>query len=456
MFFDRITNAPHVPRAEAFLDARAMVRNPVRVFEKYRQRLGPTFTVHLGGGKAAIVSADPSFVQHVLQKNWGNYHMSDVRVRRMGEFQGQGLINSHGKEWLRKRRFLGEGFRPDRLAELLPMQEQVLEDSLARFHLDDAPAQIDIYQLMVGLTFRMGAKALFGSRMTDSEIERMGFAISTIQEFILRQIVQPYKIPWFRISGQSRRHQRLRIETEQIARDYIAARRQAVGDEGRDLLKFMLETPYPDSAEPMSEEQILIESLQLLVASNETSTVALSWTLYLLGKHPHFIGKIRDEIDAVIGTGPITFKGLHQLHLTLRVLDEALRLYPSFWVIDRMAVGDDEINGIHVPAGLTVLTHIYGMHRNTDVWADPEVFDPSRFEPESKKNRNPFAHLPFGGGPRKCIGSNMALMQMLLILTVFIRRYDFELASAEPVEIDPMMILRPKGAIRMKVRRVAD
>ena len=454
MLFDRITNAPHVPRAKAFLDARAMVRNPVRVFEKYRERLGATFTVHLGGGKGAIVSTDPSFVQHVLQKNWGNYHMSDVRVRRMGEFQGQGLINSHGEEWLRKRRFLGEGFRPDRLAELLPMQERVLEDSLARFHLDAAPAQIDIYQLMVQLTFRLGAKALLGSRMTDSEIERLGFTINTIQEFKLRQIVQPYKIPWFRISGQSRRYQRMRIETEQIARDYIAARGRAVGDEDGDLLKFMLETPYPDSGEPMSEEQVLIESLQLLVASNETSTVALSWTLYLLGKHPHFIGKIRDEIDAVLGTGPITFKGLHRLHLTLRVLDEALRLYPSFWMIDRMAVGDDEIEGIHVPAGLTVLTHIYGMHRNTDVWADPEVFDPSRFEDESKKGRNPFAHLPFGGGPRKCIGSNMALMQMLLILTVLIRKYDFELASAEPVEIDPMMILHPKGAIGMRVRRV--
>ena len=454
MLFGRITNAPHVPRAKAFLDARAMVRNPVRVFEKYRQQLGPTFTVHLGAGKAAIVSTNPSFVQHVLQKNWANYHMSDIRVRRMGEFQGQGLINSHGKKWLRKRRFLGQGFGPDRLAELLPMQEQVLEDSLARFDLDAARGPVDIYQLMVGLTFRLGGKALFGSRMTDSEIERLGFTITTIQAFILRQIVQPYKIPWFRISGQSRRHQQMRIETEQIARDYIAARRQAVRDEGGDLLEFMLETPYPDSALPMSEEQILIESLQLLVASNETSTVALSWTFYLLGKHPRYIGKIRDEINAVFGAGPITFNGLHQLHLTLRVLHEALRLYPSFWMIDRIAVGADEIEGIHIPAGLTVLTHIYGMHRNTDVWEDPEVFDPSRFEDEAKKNRNPFAHLPFGGGPRKCIGSNMALMQMLLILTVFVRRYDFELASAEPVEIDPMMILHPKGAIGMRVRRV--
>ena len=453
MLFDRITNAPHVPRARAFLDARAMVRNPVHVFEKYRKRLGPTFTVHLGGGKGAIVSTDPSFVQHVLQKNWANYHMSDIRVRRMGEFQGQGLINSHGEEWLRKRRFLGNGFRRDRLAELLPMQEELVEESLARFDIDAAREPIDIHQLMVGLTFRLSSKALFGSRMTDSEIERMGFTINSIQEFILRQIVQPYKIPWFRISGQSGHYQRLRLETEQIARDFIAARRQEVAGDNGDLLEFMLGTPYPDTDEPLSDEQVLIESLQLLVASNETTTTALTWTLYLLGKHPRFIGEMRDEINTGLGAGPITFGGLHRLKLTLRVLDEVMRLYPSFWMIDRKAVGDDDVEGIHIPAGLTVLTHIYGMHRNTDVWEDPEVFDPSRFEDAAKKHRSPFAHLPFGGGPRKCIGSNMAFMQMLLILTVLLRRYDFELADAEPVEIDPMMILHPRGAIRMRVRR---
>ena len=454
MLVDRITDAPHVPRIRAFLDARAMIRNPVGVFEKYRKQLGPTYTVHLGGGKAAIVSTDPSFVQHVLQKNWANYHMSDIRVRRMGEFQGKGLINSHGKEWMRKRRFLAHGFRPERLAEVLPMQEELVQDSLARFDLDTAEDPIDIHHLMVGLTFRLGAKALFGSRMTDSEVERMGYTINTIQAFILRQIVQPYKIPWFRISGQSARYQRLRIETEQIARDFIAARRREVGEGDGDLLEYMLVTPYPESDEPLSEEQVLIESLQLLVASNETTTTALTWTLYLLGRHPRFIGAMRDEMNAVLGSDPITFKGLHQLRLTLRVLDEAMRLYPSFWMIDRKAVDDDEVGGIHIPAGLTVLTHIYGMHRNTDVWEDPEVFDPSRFEDEAKKHRNPFAHLPFGGGPRKCIGSSMAFMQILLILTTLLRRYDFELVGTEPVDIDPMMILHQGGVIGMRVRRV--
>ena len=431
-----------------------MIRNPVRIFERYRDQFGPTFTFHFGGAKGAIVSTSPSFIQHVLKKNRDNYHKSDVQVRRMAEFQGQGLLNSHGEPWLRQRRFLSQGFRRSRLTALLPMQEQVLEDSMARLDRQARQGPVDMYRLMVGFTFRLVGKSLFGSRMTDAEIEQITSAITTIQGFIVRQIVQPYKIPWFRISGQSRRYQQMRIEADQIARDYIEARGQAVGVEGGDLLELMLETPYPDSGVTMSQEQMLIELLQLFVAGNETSTVALSWTLYLLAKHPHLIGEIRDEINAVLGEGPITFAGLHRLQLTLRVLDEAMRLYPSFWMIDRVALEDDEIDGIRIPAGLTVVPYIYGTHRNPDVWANPEAFDPSRFEPEAKKDRHPFAHIPFGGGPRICIGSNMAIMQMLLILAVFIRRYDFGLASADAVEIDPMMVLHPKGAIEMNVRRV--
>ena len=454
MFAGEITNAPHVPRARAFLDSRAMIRNPVRVFEKYRDQLGPTFTFHFGGAKGAIVSTSPSFVQHVLQKNWANYHMSDIRVKRMAEFQGQGLLNSHGEPWLRKRRFLGQGFQRSRLATLLPMQEQVLEDSMARFDLEADQGPVDMYRLMTGITARLVAKSLFGARMTDEEIEQLASAIRTIQGFMVRQIVQPYKIPWFRISGQSRRYQQMRIEADQIARNYIEVRQRERNVEGGDLLELMLETPDEDSGVKMSKEQILIEILQLMVAGNETSTVALAWTFYLLGKHPRLIGEIREEVNAVFGAERTTFAGLHQLHLTLRVLDEAMRLYPSFWMIDRVALKDDEIDGIDIPAGLTVIPYIYGMHRNPDVYANPEAFDPSRFEAEAKKERNPFSHIPFGGGPRKCIGSTMAIMQMLLILAVFIRRYDFELTGADAVEIDPMMALHPKGAIEMRVRRV--
>ena len=432
-----------------------MIRHPLAVFEKYRREFGPTFTMHLGGAKPAIVSTSPTFVHHALQTNRANYRMSDIRVKRMAEFQGQGLLNSHGDAWLRKRRFLSLGFRRDRLGTLLPLQQEVLEDLMARIDPGAEAGPVDIVELMTTVMFHLVGRSVFGSRMTHAEIEQLSEAIKTIQGFIVRQIVRPYMIPWFRISGQSRRYQRVREEGERIAREYIRTRGAAMDPGGGDVLELLLETPWEESGEGMSREQILIECMQLLVAGNETSPVALSWTLYLLGQHPSFFAQIREEVERVLGGGPITVEGLHRLDLTRRVLDEGMRLYPSFWMIDRVAVDDDEIEGVHIPAGTMVVPYIYGIHRNPDVWDNPEAFDPSRFEPEARKERHPSAHIPFGGGPRKCIGSNMAMVQMLLVLALLVRRYDFELASSEPVEMDPMMVLHPKGSIEMHVRRAA-
>jgi cytochrome P450 len=205
----------------------------------------------------------------------------------------------------------------------------------------------------------------------------------------------------------------------------------------------------------MGEAQALIESFQLMVAGNETSSIALTWTLYLLARHPEFIGRIREEAAAVIGTDEIGFRNLHQLELTMRVINEALRLYPPFWMIDRIALGADEIGDTRIPAGSLVIPYIYGTHRNPAHWQNAESFDPSRFESDRSRQRHPFAHIPFGGGPRICIGNSMAVMQMLLIIVALVRRYDFRLAHDGPVEPRPMMLLRPAGAVAMLFRPVA-
>ncbi|HLA64182.1 MAG TPA: cytochrome P450, partial [Rhodothermales bacterium] len=269
-----------------------------------------------------------------------------------------------------------------------------------------------------------------------------------IQAFILRQIVQPYGIPWFRASGQTARHQRLRREADAVVLRHIQARRaEGVGD--TDLLRILLDARYPDTGEAMPESLALVESLQLLVAGNETSSNALTWILYLLARHPDYAAQIREEVETVIGDSPITFHNLHQLPATTRVIDEALRLYPPFWMIDRIALADDEVAGVRIPRGTMVIPYIYGTHRNPAHWSDAERFDPGRFEKEATEARHPFAYLPFGGGPRTCLGANMALMQMLLIVVTFVRRYDFRPATAEPVGIQPMMLLRPRGAVAL-------
>ncbi len=451
MFNRIITNAPHVPQRRALLDARAMVRNPVEIFEKYRASLGDTFTFHFGGTRPTIVSSDPEFIQHVLRGNRDNYQKSDIQVKRMVEFQGKGLVNSHGDDWLRRRRLLARGFLPARLSDQLPIQQDVLQGLMESFDLAARQGPVDIHQQMVRFTLRLVGKSLFGRSMSDEELELIADTISKIQGFILRQVIQPYMIPWYRISGISRTYQRMRIEADKIVLRHIEDRRKE-GTTVSDFIRIMLDTPFHDTGKTMSDDQVKIESLQLMVAGNETSSNALTWTLYLLGRHPQYIPLIREEIASVIGDAPIGFDNLHELHLTLRVVDEALRLYPPFWMIDRTALENDEICGIRIPAGILVVPYIYGTHHDPTHWPNPETFDPERFSAERSSDRHRFAYLPFGGGPRLCIGNNMAIVQILLIIVTIVRKYDFTLANDKPVRIRPMMLLRPDGPVHMQFR----
>ena len=428
-----------------------MVRNPVEVFEKYRAGLGDTFTFHFGGARRTIVSSNPAFIQHVLRDNRDNYQKSDIQVERMVEFQGKGLVNSHGDDWLRRRRLLARGFLPARLSLQLPIQQDVLQELMQGFDKVVLQGPLDIRQQMVRFTLRLIGKSLFGRSMSDDELELIADTISEIQGFIVRQIVQPYMIRWYRLSGLSRQYQRIRLEADKIVLRHIEARRKEAGG-GTDFLQLMLNTPFHDTGKPMTEDQVRIESLQLMVAGNETSSNALTWTFYLLGRHPQYISLIREEIASVIGNDPVTFENLHELHLTLRVIDEALRLYPPFWMIDRIALADDEICGIRIPAGMLVVPYIYGTHHNAAIWPNPETFDPERFSPEKSNGRHRFAYLPFGGGPRLCIGQNMAIVQILLIVATIVRKYDFTMMDEKPVNIRPMMLLRPDGPIDMQFR----
>jgi len=443
---------PQVSRLESFLDSSQMVENPISVFEKYRKEHGPTFMFYFGGTRRTLVTTDPEIIQHVLKDNQNNYNKSDIQVKRMAEFQGQGLLNSHGEYWLKQRRLLSKGFTHSHLTKLLPIQTDVLNDFMIAFEKHAIKGSIDIHHEMVKFTLRSIGKSLFGNGMKDDDIDMLGATISNIQEFMVKQIVQPYLIPWFRISGETDKFQKIRIEADQLIMAYVDQRRKEESKYA-DMLQILLEIPY-NTGELMTDDQVMIETLQLLVAGNETSSNVLSWTFYLLAKHPEYINKIREEIEVVFGKEKIDYAGLHKLDLTVNVLDEAMRLYPPFWMIDRVALNDDDINGIHISKDTMVVPYIYGVHHNAAIWNNPENFDPSRFDKINKGNRHSFAHIPFGGGPRVCIGQNMAMMQILLVLMTVVRKYDFKLSEDEAIGINPMMILRPNGPIKLEFKAI--
>jgi cytochrome P450 len=423
-----------------------MAHNPVQVLTKYTKLHGDTFRFYFGGVKEAIVTINPVVIQHVLKTNSENYHKSEIQKKRMGHFLGKGLLTTEGEAWRTQRRLIQTGFERKQLEVLSSIMQDSLTDSLRDFDRQAQIGPVDIYPLMMKITFAMVGRSLFGARLKEEDIDLISLAISTVQEFMVRQTIQPYLNPWFAVSGELRRHWELRSRAFGVLDEYLQRRRKEAP--GHDLLQILMDARYSDG-QGMPDELILSESMQLLVAGHETSSNALSWLLYLLSSRPDCVDRIRDEFDSVLGERPLSFSDVSKFEFTTQVIMEALRLYPPFWMVDRMALADDRAGDVAIPRGSTVVVFIYGAHHSPQYWENPESFDEQRFSKTKEKLHTPFAHLPFGAGPRGCIGGNYAMLQILMILSVLLRKYDFSLVPGQTIEARPMVILRPEHGIRM-------
>ncbi len=437
---------PAVSRFRSFADSRATAANPVEVLQTYTQRYGDTFRFYLGGIKEAIVTIDPAVIQHVLKTNAENYKKSDIQVKRMGHFLGKGLLTTHGEAWRTQRRLIQKGFDRKQLEALSAIMQDSLTDSLRQFDSQIHSGPVDIYPHLMKMTFAMVARSLFGARLKDEDIDLISHTISTVQAFIVRQTLQPYLNPWFAATGELRKHDEMRATADKVLLEYIRTRRHE--EPGQDLLQTLMDARYADG-EGMPDSLVLSESMQLLVAGHETSSNALSWLLYLLSTHPETLDRVRQEFDEILAGEPLSYMAVPKFQFTTQVINEALRLYPPFWMIDREAVADDRVGDTVIPAGSTVIVYVYGAHHAPRYWENPETFDPERFSKANDAQHPPFTYLPFGGGPRGCIGGNYAMLQILMILSTLLRKYDLELPPGQTIEPRAMVILRPKHGIRM-------
>ncbi len=423
-----------------------MARNPIDVLSKYTALYGDTFRFYLGGMKEALVTRDPAVIQHVLKTNAENYQKSHIQVKRMGHFLGKGLLTTHGEAWRTQRRLIQKGFDRRQLEALGSIMQDSLQESLREFDRQVRLGPVDVYPHLMKMTFAMVARSLFGAHLKDEDIRLVSDTISTVQEFIVRQTIEPYLNPWFAVSGQLRRHEQMRMRADGVLSGYIRQRRGQ--PPGHDLLQTLMDARYSDG-QGMSDGMLLSESMQLLVAGHETSSNSLSWLLYLLSTRPDCLERVRQEIDSVLGSAPLGYAQVAELEYSTQVIQEGLRLYPPFWMVDRVAMEEDRVGDVVIPRGSMVIVYVYGAHRADRYWPDPESFDPERFNRENVKLHAPFTHIPFGGGPRSCIGANYAIFQMLMILSVLLRRYDLHLEPGQKIAERAMVILRPRQGIRM-------
>ncbi len=442
-------NIHSVPRWRALLNTLRFVRDPIGVIGQNTEKLGSTFYTYLGGIYRGIVTIEPALIQHVLQKNHRKYRKSPMHFDKLAHFLGNGLLTSEGEYWLRQRRLIQPGFHRDRLAALTGIMQQVIADFRVKFDLEiKAKQPIDIAQKMMELAFNIVAHSLFSTQLAEADLKRMAYIMTVLQEFIIKEIRQPYLSSWRKISGALREHEVLSDEFSELILKIIRQRRES-DKAPDDLLQMLLDARYEDTGKGMTDRQLFEECAILFVAGHETSANALAWTWYLLAQHPEVVQKARMELETILGERKPCFEDLPRLEYITQIIEESMRLYPPAWITDRVAAEDDEWNGIKIAKGMVVVTYFYGAHHSSAYWQNPEVFDPNRFSKENKKQHIPFAYSPFGGGPRMCIGNNFAMMEMQLVLAAMLRQYDFELVPNQKVESQPLITLRPKNGIWM-------
>ncbi|MET0593107.1 MAG: cytochrome P450 [Polyangiaceae bacterium] len=388
-------------------------------------------------------------IQHILVKNQKNYTKSRS-YQGLKLVLGDGLLTSEGEFWRRQRRLAQPAFHAQKLRSLATTMAGLTADSVARWNaLPQSGRTLDMHAEMMRLTFRIVGKTLFGSDV-EGDAQAIGKALTTAMQFANDHIETLQLIPVWLPLPKNIRFREAQGTLDALVYRLIDEHRGAEG-RGGDLLSMLMAVTDEGDGGKMTPRQLRDEVMTLVLAGFETTANALSWTLYLLAKHPEVAARLEEEASRVLGNREPGFEDVPQLEYTERVLQESMRLYPPAWCFERQAVEDDEIGGYAIPKGTTIAICPYVLHRNPAIWENPDKFDPDRFLPERSNDRSRFAYLPFGDGPRICIGKAFAMMEMKIVLAMIARSFRMQMATSERVEIDPRITLRPRNGVRMTI-----
>lgn len=427
------------------------VRDPLLFLRRMRQQHDRLVRLSIAN-RSITLTLTPDDARYILQENNKNYHKSEA-YRVLQLFLGNGLLTSEGDFWRRQRRLAQPAFHRQRLALLVDAMNDETTELLARWRQHDAVGPVDISGEMMRLTLAIVTRSLFSSDVKQ-HLNGLSEAIDCIIGFAYQSLYDFVHIPIHYPTPRNIRYRRAVAIIEAVIYDIINQRRQEKGSVRHDdLLEMLMEARDEDTGEGMTDQQLRDEVTTIFMAGHETTANALSWALYLLARHPDEARRVRDEADRVLrhDTAP-TMETLRELTYTLQVVQETMRLYPPAWIFSRKPLADDTLpGGYTLPAGNGVLVCPYLLHRDPAFWEKPDEFYPDHFRSDRAKERPTYAYIPFGGGPRLCIGNNFALMEMQLVLAHLVRSFDFQTIDQHVLEPEPGITLRPKGGLRLQI-----
>jgi cytochrome P450 len=447
---------PYPARPEKPLGALSMIltlrRNPLEIWGKADFERPFSIGRTILGVRAA--AHDPAAVRWVFLDNAVNYRKDDLQLKVLNPGLGDGLLTAEGESWRLQRRSLAPLFSPRVVSEFAPAMQRVAEATVERLSHRRDGAVTDVGELTSRMTLEVLEQTLFSQGLGREASEFQRAVTSYFESFgrldPLDLLAAPAFLPRF---GRRRGRPALKFFNEAV--DAIIARRKALldrrGEAPRDLLTLLLATTDPETGLGLPDASIRANIVTFIMAGHETTANGLTWTLYLLSQSPGWRGRAEEEAERTYDPRrPASFEHCDVLRA---VFEEALRLYPPAAMLARQAIKDDEILGRRIPAGTVISISPYVLHRRRGLWDNPDAFDPSRFLGERRERIDRFAYIPFGAGPRVCIGMPFAIEEAIIILANLLRTFRFGLVAGHPVMPQQRVTLRPRGGMKMHVRR---
>jgi cytochrome P450 len=427
----------------------AVRRDPTGVFLRAARRFGDVVFFRIGPRRGYLIT-NPDDVRHVLQDNARNYRKSPL-YEKLRLSLGDGLLTSEGEFWLRQRRIAQPAFHRQRVAELAGVMAETARSLAAEWESHASRGRpVDIGEEMMRLTRTIVLRALLGGD-PGSCSDGLDAAWIVINRHIGESFWSLGVADRLR-PARRRQFEEARAVLRAAVESVISDRRRRPAERA-DLLSMLMAARDEATGEGMTDEQLRVEVTTFLLAGQETTALALTWTWYLLSQHPEVQARLERELDDVLGSRPPEFADLPSLPYTRMVLDESMRLYPPAWGFSRQAIEDDELGGFHLPRGWLAFVVPYVLHRSPALWERPDEFEPERFLPARSEARSKFAFVPFGAGPRQCIGNGFALVEGQLALATLAQRFRLRLAPGSRVEPWPLITLRPRYGLPMIVER---
>jgi cytochrome P450 len=426
--------------------AHELRRDQLGTYERVMHEFGDAARLRVGPPRIGYdfdVVFTPEGAREILATRAGDYVKEAPVFTEAARVIGNGLLLSNGDQWRRDRRLLAPLFTPRRIREYVVPTATVAADTvdsvLAR-HPTGGPLGLRD----AGTEYALGVlgRTVFGSDITEAS-PTLRRTIPILSRHVTRRGLAPVRVPASWPTPANRAADRARDELYGLV-DNLIARRRAGENVGNDLLSMLLAARDPEDGAGLDDQEVRDQALIFLIGGHDTTAGTIAMVLHLVASHEPVQDRVRDEAAAVLGDGPIGPDELGRLTYTAQVVDETLRMYPPGHTLVRKASVDTELLGRQVPAGRIVAVSVWGIHHNPDVWPDPHRFDPDRFDEHdgAAAARDRYAHLPFGRGPRSCIGDHLAMAELTIAVASIVRACRLRPMVDEP-ELEAGMTLRP-------------